>query len=135
MGESTQPPTWKSETPWKYYFSPRAGNMDVRRPPWKHGPISLRGICLGNKSRRSTRNTRARKKSSQSGTRRNPNSNLASEWRLMDQPCNWSLRAIVSCDQPRVSRHLRTCGPIRFNPILIQGRQTRIWEAGGVFPR
>jgi len=109
--------------------------MDARRPLWKAGPISFNGICLGNKSRKSTRNTRATKNSSQSETRRNPNSNLAKEWRLMDHPCNCSFVAIVSCDQPRLSRHLRTCGPTRFNASFINGQQPRAWRGGPLFPR
>ena len=64
------------------------------------------------------RSTLARKNSSQSETRRSPNSSLASECRLMDQPCNCSLHAIVSCDQPRSSRHLRTWMPTKFRSIL-----------------
>jgi hypothetical protein len=117
------------------YFSPRAGKREIRRPFWKAGPISFSGICRGNKSRRSTRNTRARKKSSQSETRRSPNSSLASECRVIDQPCNCSLRAIASCDQRRSSRHLRTCGPTRFIPVFINCQQGSGFRRRQLFPR
>ena len=117
------------------HFSPRAGNREIRRPVWKAGPISFRGICRGNKSRRSTRSTRARKKSSQSETRRNPNSSLASECRVMDQPINCSFLAIVSCDQRRLSRHLRTCGPTRFSPVFINRLKGSGFPSRQLFPR
>lgn len=117
------------------HFSPRAGKREIRRPVWKAGPISFRGICRGNKSRRSTRSTLARKKSSQSETRRNPNSSLASECRVMDQPINCSLLAIVSCDQRRLSRHLRTCGPIRLSPVFINRQQGSSFPRRQLFPR
>lgn len=117
------------------HFSPRAGKREIRRPVWKAGPISFRGICRGNKSRRSTRSTRARKKSSQSETRRNPNSNLASECRVMDQPISCSLLAIASCDHRRLSRHLRTCGPIRFSPVFINRQEGSGFPSRQLFPR
>jgi hypothetical protein len=117
------------------HFSPRAGKREIRRPVWKAGPISFRGICRGNKSRRSTRSTRAKKKSSQSETRRSPNSNLASECRVMDQPINCSLLAIFSCDQRRLSRHLRTCRPTRLSPVFINRWQGSGFQTGQLFPR
>ena len=118
-----------------YHLSPRAGKMETRPPHWKAGPISLSGICLGNRSRRSSRSTRIRKKSSQSETRRNPNSSLARECRLIDQPCSCSLQASFSWDQPRLSRHLRTWGPIRFKPSFIDGGQRSALPASQLFPR
>lgn len=117
------------------HFSPRAGKRESRRPVWKAGPISFKGICRGNKSRRSTRSTRARKKSSQSETRRNPNSSLANECRVMDQPINCSLLAIASCDQRRLSRHFRTCGPTRFSPVFINRQQGSGFPSRRLFPR
>jgi hypothetical protein len=39
------------------------------------------------------------------------------------------LLAIVSCDQRRLSRHLRTCGPIRLSLVFINR------EKGSGFPR
>jgi hypothetical protein len=99
------------------HLSPLAGKREIRRLLSKAGPISLSGICLGNRSRRSNRSTRARKKSSQSESRRNPSSSLARECRLIDQPCNWSLQASFSCaalkSVPVVQDHdLDDTGPV-----------------------
>jgi hypothetical protein len=79
--------------------------------------------CPASAVLRSSRRTRARKKSLQSETRRNPSSSLATECRLTDQPCNRSLQASFSWDQPQWPRHLRTWGLIRFTPVFIHGPQ------------
>jgi hypothetical protein len=75
-------------------------------------------MLLGNKSSSGTPKTRDKKSISQSGTRRRCNSKLAKESRLMFQPRSWSLAARDSCDQPFLTRHFLTCGPIRFNAFV-----------------
>ncbi len=100
-------------------FSARVGKMANLLPDWNCGPTLLNETLRGNRSSNFTPSTRARKRSSQSGTRRRCNSKLASESRLIFQPRSWSFVARTSCDQPFFSRHFFTCGPTRFNADFV----------------
>jgi hypothetical protein len=96
------------------YFSARVGKTASFSPAWNCGPTLASEMLFGKRSSRVISRTRAMKRISQSGTRRRCDSKLATESRLTLHPRSWSLVARVACDQPRLTRHFRTCGPIRF---------------------
>jgi hypothetical protein len=96
------------------HFSARVGKTASFSPAWNCGPNRANEMLLGKRSSRVISRTRAIKRISQSGTLRRCDSKLATESRLMLHPRSWSLVAKSAWDQPRLARHFRTCGPIRF---------------------
>jgi hypothetical protein len=71
----------------------------------------------------STPRTLARNSNSQSGTRRNCASNLASDSRLTSQPSTCSLAASASWVQLFLMRNFRTWGPTRLSGAVIRPRR------------
>jgi hypothetical protein len=96
------------------YFSARVGKTASFSPAWNCGPTLASEMLLGKRLSRVTSRTRAMKRISQSGTLRRCDSKLATESRLMFHPRSWSFVAKSAWDQPRLARHFRTCGPMRF---------------------
>lgn len=96
------------------YFSARVGKTASFSPAWNCGPTFASKMFFGKRSSNATSKTRDRNMISQSGTRRRCDSKLATESRLTLHPRSWSRVAKVAWDQPLLTRHLRTWGPIRF---------------------
>lgn len=96
------------------YFSARVGKTASFSPAWNCGPTLASEIFFGKRSSKATSKTRDRNMISQSGTRRRCDSKLATESRLTLHPRSWSRVAKVAWDQPCLTLHFRTWGPIRF---------------------
>ena len=86
------------------------------------GSSFFKSSLAGNKSMTSTPRTFARNSSSQSGTRRNCDSSLASDSRLTSQFSSCNLAASASCVSFFLMRNRRTWGPTRLSGAIIQAK-------------